>query len=235
MTRTAPVSAAALVAALLLAACGGPPPLPQPRTVVIFSGERLTADPERMGEVDRWLRDQQQAMERDPPFRIRLLREERPVYPWQTLEIVGDTAIISTQQTATDTDTPFMSYAHLRLMAERDELERWLPDAADARGLELERAILERTADIWLLGRAVYNTQAYGPLDELMYARERGFLDEFILTSQPERFEEERVRHFAERPEREEEFREWFQRTFERDGPGFLERPADTESGGPRR
>jgi hypothetical protein len=229
MTRNGRAPAAGLLFVTLLAACGGPPPLPQPRTVIVYTGERLNADPERMAEVDGWLRDQQHEIERDPSFLIRLLREEDAVYPWQTLELVGDTAIISTQRTAADTETPFMSYAHLRLMAERDELERWLPDAAEARGLELEHAILERTADIWFLGRAVYNTQAYGPLDELLYAREGGFLNELILTTQVDRFEEERTRYFAERPEREEEFREWFQRTFERDGPGFVDRADDSE------
>lgn len=223
----------ALVAGLLgvmtLAACAGTPPLPQTRSVITLTGERVQADPEAMVEVDGWLRPQLEDIERKGD-RIRLLQEERAVYPWQTLEITADTARLSVQRGQGDAETPFLLYAHFRLMAEEGALERWLPEAVPeegpvAEGVDLERLILRRIADVWLLGRSVFDTTPYGPLDELLYANEAGFLEEFMLTSQPERFEAEAAAHFAANPERGEAFRSWFLRTFEREGPGFLEGP----------
>jgi hypothetical protein len=232
------VPGTALVVGLLgvgiLAACAGTTPLPQTRSVITLTGERVQADPEAMVEVDAWLRPQLEDIERKGD-RIRLLQEERPVYPWQTLEITGDTAMVSVQQGQGDAETPFLLYAHFRLMAEEggEALAPWLPEAVPeegpaAEGFELERMILRRIADVWLLGRSVFDTTPYGPLDELLYANEAGFLEEFMLTSQPERFEAEAEAHFSANPERREAFRRWFLQTFEREGPGFLQEPASS-------
>lgn len=227
------VPGTALVTGLLgvvtLAACAGATPLPQTRSVITLTGERVQANPEAMVEVDAWLRPQLEDIERKGD-RIRLLQEERPVYPWQTLEITGDTATLSVQQGQGDAETPFLLYAHFRLMAEEGELEPWLPEAVPeegpvAEGIDLERLILRRIADVWLLGRSVFDTTPYGPLDELLYSNEAGFLEEFMLTSQPERFDAESAAYFAANPERREAFRSWFLQTFEREGPGFLEGP----------
>lgn len=238
MTTMGTATGARVVAALLLggtlAACAGTTPLPQTRSVITITGERVQADPEAMVEVDRWLRPQLDDIERNPDFLVRLLQEDRPLYPWSVLEITGDTVQLSVQQGHGDAETPFLIYAHFRLMAEKDNLRRWLPEAfpeeeAPAQGFELERLILRRIADLWLLGRSVFDTSPYGPLDEILYASEGGWLDEFIFLSQPERFEAEARAHFQENPEREGAFRGWFQRVFEAEGPRFVISPAAAE------
>jgi hypothetical protein len=236
-TRRVPGSGflAGLLGVVLLAACAGTPPLPQTRSVITMTGERVQAEPEAMVEVDAWLRPQLADVERKGD-RIRLLQEDRAVYPWKTLEIRADTALISVQRGQGDAETPFLLYAHFRLVAETGDadLERWLPEAVPeegpvATGVDLERLILRRIADVWLLGRSVFDTTPHGPLDELLYANEAGFLEEFMLTSQPERFEAEAASHFAANPERREAFRSWFLRAFEREGPGFLGEPSAEE------
>ncbi|TVP46512.1 MAG: hypothetical protein EA350_06930 [Gemmatimonadales bacterium] len=225
-----------LLAMATLAACAGTPPLPQTRSVITLTGERVQADPEAMVEVDRWLRPQLAEIERNPDL-VRVLQEDRPLYPWQTFEILDGTAQLTVQRGQGDAETPFRLYAHFRLMAETGELARWLPEAVPetedgragpaAEGLELERLILRRISDVWLLGRSVFDTTPYGPLDELLYSNEAGFLDEFILTTQRERFEEEATAHFEANPDRAEAFRAWFMRVFERPGPGFMDGAAD--------
>lgn len=217
-------------APLALAACGAGSSLPPPRSVIVYTGVRIMPDAERMEEVDRWLTPQLEAIRRSRGFEIRVMRTEGAEYPWQSMEVGRDTARVFVQQLAPDTETPFVVYAHYHLMAERGELEQWLPEAEDTEGFELERHILSRLSDVWLYGRSVFNTQPYGPLDELLYSKEYGFLDEFILSSQPERFEDRAATDRAENPERWEAFRSWFQDTFERDGPGYLAAP-DEEAG----
>jgi hypothetical protein len=202
-----------------VAGCSAANPLPQPRPVVAVSGERVRADPEAMQAVDRWLRPQLDDIDRNPSYLIRLKEDRAAVYPWERLVINGDTVDISLQQGFEDGQTPFLLYAHFRLMAERGQLERWLPEGVGLEGLELERVILTRIADVWLYGRAVYDTSPYAPLDEIMYARENGFLDDLIFATQSERFGAEAIAFYATNPERLESFRVWFRRTFEREPP----------------
>ena len=47
----------------------------------------------------------------------------------------------------------------------------------------------------------------YGPLDELLFSHENGYLDAFMLTARPEEFEERRDTWLQENPGREEEYR----------------------------
>ncbi len=211
-----------LLLAVLGAGCSSAAVPVQPRSVVIFTGERIPPDPERMAAVEEWLRPQLEDIERNPSFLIQVSRQDTPAYPWDTLLIEGDTARIFIQHTAVDAETAFLLYAHLRLMAERGEVDPWMPEAAGAEGFALERAILMRIADVWLLGRSVFDTQAHAPLEELLYSRESGFLDAFIFATQGDRFPDARDRWRAESPERVTEFGEWFEQTFERAGPGFI-------------
>jgi hypothetical protein len=213
----------AVVGAPLLAACGRGAPLPTPRSVIVYTGARVQADAERMEEVDQWLRRQTDHIDRSRGFTIRVLRRETAAYPWDDLEISGDTARVFVQHLARDAETPYMLYAHFHLMSRQGRLQDWLPEAPDAEGFELERAVLKRIADVWLYGRSVFDTQPFGPLDELLYASEHGFLDEFILATQTDRFEDRKVAYYEENPERQEAFRRWFLDTFEREGPGYVE------------
>ncbi len=210
---------AMLLFLFVLGGCSPQADLPSPRSVIVFSGVRVQADSEEMDEVDEWLRAQLNDIEQNPSFLIELHRGEREVRPWETLVIEGDTARIAMEAAATDAETPFLLYAHFHLMADRDELEPWLPEAYEAEGFELERAILDRIADAWLLGRSIYDTLAYGPLDELLYSREFGYLDAYILTAQSDRFSERHEEWQEEQQEEQEAFREWFQDTFNRDPP----------------
>lgn len=237
LTKRRVMTAAGLLALQALAACGGPPPLPQTRTVVVFTGERIQTDGERMQEVERWLRPQLEDIDQNPSFLIRVEREPDPAYLWDALEVEGDTATITIERAAVDVDTPHLIYAHLHLMAARGELARWVPsldeDEEQPEGLEMERHILQYVADIWLLGRSVFDTHAYGPLDEVLYANERGLLVPYILATQGDRFADERERFTEEDPEWEERLEEFFRRTFERDGPGYLPGEGGRERGSP--
>jgi hypothetical protein len=218
-----------LASLLFMAGCATTAPLPQPRSVITVTGERLTASPQSMADVNEWLRTQMIDIERNPSFLIRVIQEASTHYPWSTLELTGDTAQITVQQGQGDPETPFLLYAHFRLMAERgpEALEPWLPEAHDATGFALERAILERIADVWLLGRSVFDTSPFGPLDEILFSREAGYLDEFIYAAQPDRFAAEAEAHLEANPEREASFRTWFARVFEREGPGFVREAPD--------
>jgi hypothetical protein len=220
------VVALAALAAGSATACASGAVLPQTRSVITITGERVQADPEAMVEVDRWLRPQLDDIERN--WTIRLVEVPNALYPWAELELSETGGEIAVQRGFGDAETPYLLYAHFHLMAERGELGPWLPEAPDARGFELERAILARIASVWLLGRAVFDTTPFGPLDEILYASEFGFLDEFILMAQPERFEEERAAWARSHPGRADEFRDWFRRTFEADGPRFI-RPSDPQ------
>jgi hypothetical protein len=190
---------------------------------VIFSGVRITAEAEKMREVDEWLRRQMENIERDPAFLIVTVAEDSTTFPWETLDISGDTARINFQRRAPDAQTPFMLYAHFHLMERMDRLERWLPEAHEEEGLDLELAILERIADAWLYGRSIYDAAPYGPLDKILYAREFGYLRALVLTAREDDFRAERERWLAENPDGLEEFRSWFEETFAQEPPGYYE------------
>jgi hypothetical protein len=209
------------------AGCAGELPPPQTRSVIIYSGERIMASPERMAEVEAWLRPQLEEIELNPDFLIRVIQEDLARYPWDALEVVADTADIRIASSALDAETPYMIYAHLRLMQERGTLAEWVPEAEDAGAYETEEAIVSRVADVWLLGRSVFDTQPFGPMDELLYAKEFGYLEDFLLATQADRFPEALEDYREGNPENEEVFRNWFGQTFEREGPGFLPQPGD--------
>lgn len=213
----------ALSTLIVLAACGGGSSIPTPRPLVIFSGARITPDAEKMQEVDGWFREQMHEIERDPSFMIITLPSDSAVHPWETLEVQGDTARIAYAQGVPEAEAIYLIYAHFHLMAERDELAEWLPEAENAEGFELEHAVLNRVADAWLYGRSVYDATPHAPLDEILYARENGFLDAMILTAREDDFGSEREAWLESDPEALEEYRLWFEETFARNPPGFRE------------
>lgn len=203
----------------ILGACSGPQ-LPTPRPLVIHSGARLTVDAERMAEVDVWVTEAVETIAEDPTFLIERILADDAGYPWEAMTLAGDTARIQLESTAPDSWTPYRIYAFLHLMADDERLDEWLPDAVDATGYELERAIVERVADTWLYGRAVWDTAPFRLMDELIYAREDGYLDAFLLTLRSGEFPEAREEWLAANPDGMAAYAAWFQATFGGSPPG---------------
>ncbi|NNM07323.1 MAG: hypothetical protein HKO65_19675 [Gemmatimonadetes bacterium] len=211
------------VFALVLGACSsGAPEMPAPRPIVIRSGERVFAERDRLEEVDAWFRAQQDNITNDPSFMIQTAGRDTPSYPWESLVLVEpDTAKIGIQQGFSDAAQVFSIYAHYRLMVKMGRIGEFLPGGENLDGYPLERAIVARVADAWLLGRAVYQAVPFDPLEELVYANENGFLDALLLTARGEEFKEERQAWLREDPEALERYREWFLATFNREPPGL--------------
>lgn len=228
----APESAALLILCFLfvlpvLACASGQVELPNPRRLVIYSGARLTPEKERMEEVDARVREQMDSITLDPSFMIITQPQEGPVYPWEQMRLnaQGDTVNLSFQPGGGLRRGAYLIYAHLHLMAAQNRLDRWLPEAVGADEFELEKAILRQVADVWIYQRSIFDARPYSILDEIAYASENGFLDEFILTARPGSFVEARRDWLAENPDGNAAYVEWFQRTFERDPPGWSRGP----------
>jgi hypothetical protein len=218
------ISGTVLVAGVLAAgACAGGYSLPAPRPLVVRSGARLFADPARLAEIDVWVREQQENIIVDPTFLIVENRSSVVTYPWQALTITGDTAAVLVYAAAPESGSIVSFYGHYHLMDNLGRLDEVLPEAVGSEGYELERAILSRVSDAWLYGRSAFDIPPYGPLDELMFSSENGYLDAFILTARQEEFEEERSAWLQENPGRDEEYRQWFLNTFELEPPGIRE------------
>lgn len=207
----------------LLAGCAAvQPEIPEPRPIIIYSGARIRVDKERMTEVNAWVTREQTNIVEDPGFLVETGLAVEEVYPWEGLEFVGpDTVKVRLDPRAGDARLVFEIYGHLNLMARMGRQEEWLPEAPTATGYDLERAILARVSDAWLLGRTTFDTQPYAPLDELVYATENGYLDAFIFTARPDEFGEARARWARESPGAAEAYRSWFVETFNREPPGL--------------
>lgn len=210
---------------LLTGACAAvAPAIPEPRTIIIHSGARIRGDHERLTVVNEWVTREQDNIVQDPSFMVMTEVSTDPVYPWEGMEIEGDTVRLPIDPRAPDTRLVQEVYGHLHLMVAMGRQAEWLPEAADATGYELERAILSRTADAWLLGRTVFDTSPYGPLDELIYSKEAGFLDAFVFTARPNEFTEDRAAWARENPGETDRYRNWFLETFNREPPGLRTR-----------
>ena len=220
---------AALAAASVLACGSGSQELPTPRPIVVRSGARLFPDKERLQAIDAWFRPQEANIQDDPSFMIEQVTRDTPAYPWESLLLIPktgsegtDTAKIGLEtKKSPEAGTAYSLYAHFRLMKEMGRLEEFLPGATALGDFALEREILSRVADVWFLGRSAYNATAYEPLEELLYAKESGHLDAFILTARGEEFSEERRAWLQEDPEALERYRQWFVATFSREPPGL--------------
>lgn len=212
----------ALALTLAAGGCGvASTDIPPPRPIVIHSGVRINADHERMQEVNEWVTREQQNIVEDPSFWVIGEPVTEEVYPWEGLRISNDTVRVRVDVGAPDTRLVHEIYGHLHLMSAMGRQEEWLPEAPEAQGYELERAILKRAADAWILGRTVFDTAPYGPLDELAYASDAGFLDAFIFTARPDEFASERTEWARANPGRADEYRQWFLDTFNREPPGL--------------
>ena len=210
------------VLALLLTACGGhTPQIPAPRPIVNFAGARIRVDRARMDSINTWVNREQDNITNDPTFMVETNMAANEVYPWERMTMSNDTVRVWFDPRAADARLPFEIYGHLHLMAKMGRLAEFLPEAATATGFELERAILNKVADAWLLGRTVYDVSPYAPLDELIYAREAGYLDAFIFTARPDEFAEARAKWARENPDASMKYRSWFLQTFNREPPGL--------------
>ena len=203
--------------------------MPEPRSIVVYSGERIQADRERMAEIEQWLNPELDRINLDPAFLIRVTTVGENIYPWDGLEITADTADIRLAGLGADAETPYLVYGYLHLMDSLGTLVEVFPEAEGQAGYGLERTILERIAEVWILGRSVFDTQPYGPLDELLYSYEFGYLDEYIFATQGDRFGDAAADYRAEFPSGEEAFRSWFLGTFEADGPRYVRVAEDDE------
>ncbi len=214
-------SRAVLIAGTLAAgACATGSMLPAPRPLVVRSGARIFADEARVDEIDVWVRAQLDNIALDPSFLMTYETSAEETYPWDGLRINRDTAEVLVYAAAPESLNFLYLYGHFHLMDRMNRLEEFLPEAVGAEGYELERAILARVSDAWLYGRSAFDIPPYGPLDQLLFSNENGYLDAFILTARPEEFEEERGRWLRENPGREEEYSRWFLETFETEPPG---------------
>jgi hypothetical protein len=210
-----------LVVAGLGACAVAQPSIPQPRPIVIHSGARIRADYDSMTLVNEWVTREQRDIVENPNFWVIDQPQTDEVYPWEGLRFGKDTVWVGTDIRSPDSRLVQELYGHMHLMVRLGEQEKWLPEAPDAVGYELERAILNRAADAWILGRTVFDTAPYGPLDELAYAKNAGFLDAFIFTARPNEFAEARAQWARENPDDAERYRDWFVETFNREPPGL--------------
>lgn len=221
-SRRVPVPLTLLAAALALqgAACAGGRSLPPPRPIIVHSGVRVVPDPQRLERIDEWLRRELDNIEKDPTFLIRVTARDTAPLPWDGIEFRGDTAEIVAPRDVVEAGQVLMVYAHLRLMERMGRLAEWLPEAAEARGYDLERAIVKRLCDAWLYARTIADAPPYQRLDELLYACEYGYLDAYLLTARADEFRAERERWVREHPAAAGEYRSWFRATFGKEPPG---------------
>jgi len=220
--RSATFSSVALASALLLTACAsGPPSIPEPRTLVNFGGARIRVERDRMAVINEWVDREQTNIVEDPTFMVESTLVADEVYPWERMAFGKDSVRVVFDPRAADSRLVHEIYGHLHLMVRMGRQAEWLPEAPTATGFDLERAILARTSDAWLLGRTVFDLAPYGPLDELMYSNEAGFLDAFIFTARPDEFAEARAEWARENPGEVERYRTWFLQTFNQEPPGL--------------
>ena len=216
-------SRAAFVA--LLAAAGScasaATTIPPPRTIIIHSGARVRADYEEMKVVNEWVTREQDNISNDPSFWVISNPVLQEVFPWEGMVVSNDTVSLQVPLGAAEGNLVYQIYGHLHLMSTMGRQAEWLPEAPDAVGFELERAIMVRTADAWILGRTVFDTQPFGPLDELAYSKYAGYLDAFIFTARPGEFAASRGAWARENPGAADEYREWFLETFNQEPPGI--------------
>jgi hypothetical protein len=217
------LAALGALAVAFTGACGGhTPQIPDPRPIVNFTGARIRVDKARMDSINDWVTKEQDDISKDPAFMImNTPTPDKSAYPWEHMRMSNDTVMVYFYNQVPETNLPFEIYGHLHLMAKMGRLAEWLPEAPAATGFDLERAILARVSDAWLLARTVYNAAPYAPLDELIYAKEAGYLDAFIFTSRPDKFAEARAKWARENPDAPEKYRAWFVKTFNREPPGL--------------
>ena len=203
--------------ATFAAACGGGGlVLPEPRPLVVQSGARLSADETRLMDIYEWVDAETQNIELDPTFLIAATPAAIDAYPWETLEINADTASLQYRRTTPDLAAVYQIYAHLHLMREMGRIQEWMPEAVGVDDWEFERRVVARVSDAWLLGRSSFGFVPERLMDELLFANEAGQLDAMLLTLRGHEFPEAKEAWLAADPGADEEFKAWFEETFDR-------------------
>ena len=174
--------------AVMGACAAAEPTLPRPRPIIIHSGARIRADYDEMKVVNEWVTAEQANISDDPSFWVITQSTLAEVFPWEGMLISNDTVTLQLSLGGSDASLVYQLYGHMHLMSTMGRQSLWVPTAPAAVGYALEREITSRAADAWILGRTVFDTQPFGPLDELAYAKEAGFLDAFIFTARPGEF-----------------------------------------------
>jgi len=205
---------------LLLGACSSAPVVaPEPRTLVNRNGARLMTTQPAMQQSYEWVTEQVDEIQQNPTFLVATTPATADVLPWETLEVSenGDTARVQYQRAVPALQQVYQIYAHLHIVKARDEVGAWIPDAEGLEGWDLEVAIVDRTTEAWLLGRASYDFPPYPPMDQLIYAQQAGQLEPLLLSLRGYEFPEARDAWLAEHPDGEAEFRDWYRDTFGED------------------
>lgn len=213
------LAAALLMAALVAAACAGTTSIPEPRPLIVSSGARLAADKDRLQQIYDWLIPEAENIELDPTFFMVSIEGEEDLYPWETLVISqrADTARYRYGRSNPDVETSYNIYAHLHLMDQLGRLGDWLPEATALQGFQRERAFVKRMADSWLLGRSIFDAQPHALMDQLIYASEQGYLDQFLFTTRPEEWPDARRAWLEQNPDGLRQYEAWFRDTFKTD------------------
>jgi len=211
---------------LFLSGCATPDVVPSPRSLIIRSGARIPPQEERVKEIDVWVRIQQENIRNDPTFWIIGKESAEDLYPWDSLRISSDTAEVFAPSSVPEAWSVLSMYGHFHLMKKMGRIGEFLPEAIDssgkeAEGYELEKLILSRLSDAWMFSRSAYDMSSYGPLDELMYSKENGYLEAFILTARATEFKSESASWKKQNPAKVSEYQDWFLETFERKSPSL--------------
>ena len=195
--------------------------LPPPRPIVIHSGARIRADHAEMTVVNEWVTREQLNIEEDPSFMVVTTPRLDEGFPWDGLDFGQDSVMLQLPLGGRDGSLVYQLYGHMHLMVRMGRQEEWLPEAPGAVGYELERAIVKRISDAWILGRTVFDTQPFAPLDEMAFSSNAGFVDAFIFTARPNDFATSRAEWARANPGEIERYREWFVESFNREPPGI--------------
>lgn len=206
----------------LMEACGAATvDVPPPRPIIVHSGARIRPDRDELRLVNQWVTRARETIYEDPSFWVVGNTTVEETYPWENLRISADSVHVQIPLGVREGELVYQIYGFMHLMARLDRPEEWLPEAPDAVGYDLERAIMERVGDAWILARAAFDVQPFAPLDEIAYAKDAGFLDAFIFTARPDEFAVSRGDWVRANPARMEEYRDWFVDTFNQEPPGI--------------
>ena len=111
----------------LLEACAPAPrqvEVPEPRRLILRTGERLNVSQERMQAINDWVLPQIDSIAEDPSFMLVTEPIREASLPWEGLEVSGpDSATIKLEARGDQARIPYQIYAHMYLMKELKRIE----------------------------------------------------------------------------------------------------------------